>query len=226
MITKEVEPYMKDAPVARMGELYGKLYYHLAKEMVETFGDDGEEALRRAIRNFAIDRGEQSRAQAEAMDLPLDWHTFSREGIADMPDTQPGYKKYHPNVKGTQPSNGLCTYAEVWRKYPDGWDLGKIYCDEFHHAKWKAFNPNFRVDMVEVITKGASVCTLVSYEVGDEYDKKRSETIKEICSKAMKYGFLSDKSPCGKLDPFCCDVSPADLEEQRKNYHSGKNKKS
>jgi len=222
LTTKEIEPYMKDAPVARMGELYGKIYYHLAKELVDVFGDEGEEALRRAIRNFAIDRGEQSRAQAEAMGLPLDWHTFSRDSIADMPDTQPGYKKYHPNVTGTSPSNGLCTYAEVWKNYPDGYKLGKIYCDEFHHAKWKAFNPNFRVDMVEVITKGAPVCTLVSYEVGDEYDKKRAEAVTEICSKAKKYGFIVDKSSCGNLEPFCEDAPIADLEEQREYYHSGK----
>ena len=92
---------MKEAPVARMGELYGKLYYYLAKELVDSFGNDGEQALRRAVRSFAVDRGEQMRAQAEEMGLPLDWHTFSRGGIGDMPDTQPGYKKYHPNAKGT-----------------------------------------------------------------------------------------------------------------------------
>ena len=217
---------MKDAPVARMGELYGKIYYHMAKEMVDTFGGDGEEALRRSIRNFAIDRGEQMRAQAEAMDLPLDWHTFSREGIADMPDTQPGYKKYHPEVKGSQPSDGLCTYAEVWKRYPDGYKLGKIYCDEFHHAKWKAYNPKFRVDMVEVVTKGDPVCTLVSYEVGNEYDKKRTETVKEICSKAKKYGYIVDKSSSGDLEPFLSDTPITDLEDQRENYRSGKTKKS
>ena len=201
MTTKEnVEPYMKDAPVARMGELYGKLYYYLSKELVDSFGIDGEQALRRAIRNFAIDRGEQMQAQAVEMGLPLDWHTFSRDGIGDMPDTQPGYKKYHPNAKGTKPSDGLCTYAEVWKQYPDGWDLGKIYCDEFHHAKWKAFNPKFRVDMVDVITKGSPICTLVSYETGDEYDKQRKETIKEILEKAKKYGFISDSSEWGKLN--------------------------
>ncbi len=54
--------------------------------------------------------------------------------------------------------------------------------------------------MVDVITKGDPICTLTSYEEGDEYDKKRKETIKEICEKAKKYGFISDSSEWGKLE--------------------------
>lgn len=210
--------YMRDAPVTRMGELYGKLYYHLAKALVDRFGKEGEEALREAIRNFAIDRGETMARQAKAMGLPLTWKTF-RE-IADMPDTQEGYKKYHPEVKGTQPWDGLCTYAEVWKRYPDGWKLGRIYCDEFHHAKWAAFNPKFRIDMVEVITKGDDVCTLISYEEGDEYDTRRKQTLKEVGEKAKKYGFLTDESEHGDLRKATRDVkiSEDDLKEQRSVY--------
>jgi hypothetical protein len=199
----EKEVYMKDAPVTRMGELFGKLYYHLAKEMM-SFGDEGENALRRAIRNFAIDRGETMRRQAEALGLPLTYKTY-RE-IADMPNTQPGYKKYHPEVTGTQPSNGLCTYAEIWKRYQDGCKLGKIYCDEFHHAKWAAFNPKFKIDMVNVITKGDPYCNLVSYIEGDEYDLERQKIIEEICKKAKKFGFIVDTSPSGDLKKACARV--------------------
>ena len=157
------------------------------------------------------------RAQAEAMGLPLDWQTFGRAGLGDMPDTQPGFKKHHPECRGTKPSEGLCTYAEVWRNYPDGWDLGRIYCDEFHHSKWAAFNPRFRVDMAEVITKGDPICTLVSYEEDSEYDKKRKATISEIASKAKKYGYLTDSSSYGDLaeNTKHVAISEEDLKDQR-----------
>lgn len=65
------EVYMRDAPVSRMGELYRKLYYHLAKALVDKFGEEGEKALREAIRNFAFDKGETMARQAKAIGLPL-----------------------------------------------------------------------------------------------------------------------------------------------------------
>ena len=55
--------------------------------------------------------------------------------------------KYYPDAKGVTSAEGFCAYAEVWRKYPDGWNIAKIYCNEFHHPKWVAFNPKFKVDM-------------------------------------------------------------------------------
>jgi hypothetical protein len=75
MSMKEKVVYMKDEPLARMGELWAKLYYHMAKEML-TLGEEGEKALRRAIRNYARDRGETMRKQAEALGLPLTYETF------------------------------------------------------------------------------------------------------------------------------------------------------
>jgi hypothetical protein len=203
MSEKENVIYMKDAPLARMGELWAKLYYHMAKEMLK-FGKEGEQALRRAIRNYAIDRGETMKKQAEALGLPLNYETF-QVTIKDMPFKEicEEMVKYYPDAKGTSPSEGFCAYAVVWSKYPDGWDIAKIYCDEFHHAKWAAFNPKFKVDMVSVITRGDPCCNLVSYIEGDEYDKQRQKTIEEICSKAKRYGFLIDTSEYGKLENAC-----------------------
>jgi hypothetical protein len=93
----------------------------------------------------------------------------------------------------------------MWERYPDGWEVAKIYCDEFHHAKWEAFNPNFRVDMVSEITRGDPVCNLRSYEVGDEYDQQRQKDLREICEKAKSYGFILDSSPNGDLTKFCLE---------------------
>jgi hypothetical protein len=202
-MSKEKTVYMKDAPLARMGEMWAKLYYHLAKEML-TLGSEGEKALRRAIRNYAIDRGETMRKQAKALGLPLTYETFTTT-IKDMPFSQlcKEMVKYYPDAKGISASEGFCAYAEFWGKYQDGWDVAKIYCDEFHHAKWAAFNPKFRVDMASVITKGDPVCSLISYIEGDEYDQERQRTIKEICGKARKYGFFVDSSDHGNLEKEC-----------------------
>ena len=200
MTEKEKIVYMKDEPLARMGEIYAKLYYYLAKEML-TFAEEGEKALRKAIRNYAIDRGEQERKQAEALGLPLTYETFGIT-VKDMPFDiiQKEMGKYYPDFKDATTEEGFCSYAEVWRRYPDGWEIAKIYCDEFHHAKWAAFNPKFRVDMVAEITRGDPCCTLRSYIEGDEYDQKRQKDIKEIRDKAKNYGFINDASSHGNIE--------------------------
>lgn len=222
MSEKEKVVYMKDEPLARMGELYAKLYYYLAKEML-TFGEEGEKALRKAIRNYAIDRGEKERKQAEALGLPLTYETF-QVTLKDMPFTQIQKEmgKYYPDFKEATTAEGFCTYAEVWRRYLDGWDIAKIYCDEFHHAKWAAFNPKFRVDMVAEITRGDPCCILRSYIEGDEYDQKRQKTIEEICAKAKNYGFIIDSSPDGNIQETCKQITSNlwNIEEKCKEMKS------
>jgi hypothetical protein len=209
MSEKERIIYMKDEPLARMGELWAKLYYHLAKEML-TLGEEGEKTLRKAIRNYGKDRGEKMRRQALSLGLPLTYQTFE-ETINDMPFKEICEEtiKYFPDAKNKEiPEKEKCTYefcpyAEVWKNYPDGWDIAKIYCDEFHHAKWAAFNPKFKVDMVSEITRGDSCCILISYIDGDDYDRKRQKTIKEVCDKAKSYGFMLDTSTHGKIEKAC-----------------------
>lgn len=193
----EKDVYMKE-PNARMGQLYAKLYYHLAHELF-SLGEAGERALRRGIREFAIDRGETMKRIAENMGLPLTYET--RKRINDMPSSEIFEESaiYFPDKKYAESPEGFCPLAEWWRKYPDGMMLGKIYCDELHHAKFAAFNPKHKVDMVEYITEGDPKCNLVGYVLGDDYDKMRQNTIKEICEKANRYGFIKDSSEDGSL---------------------------
>lgn len=203
MSEREKVVYMRDEPLARMGELYAKLYYYLAREML-ALGEEGEAALRRAIRSFAVDRGETERRQAEALGLPLTYETF-QVTVKDMPfqEIQEEMGRYYPEFEEHTIEGGFCAYAEVWRRYPDGLTIGRIYCDEFHHAKWAAFNPAFRVDMVAEITRGDPCCILRSYVEGDEYDRERRKAIEEICAKAKRYGFILDSSPHGDLQRAC-----------------------
>jgi hypothetical protein len=209
-MTKKETIYMKDEPLARMGEMWAKLYYHLAKEMLTL--EKGEEALRRAIQNYAIDRGETMREQAKTLGLPLNYETFQKT-IKDMPFRElcDEMVKYYSEAEGSTPLEGFCAYAEFWRNYPDGWDVAKIYCDEFHHAKWSAFNPKFKVDIISVITKNEPCCILRSYIEGDEYDKKRKEELMEICAKAKKYGFTVDSSEHGDIKKYCQETDTSEL---------------
>jgi hypothetical protein len=57
--------------------------------------------------------------------------------------------------------------------------------------------------MVQYITRGDPKCVLRNYFDGDEYEKKRREDLKEICSKARGYGFMIDSSEHGNLEKAC-----------------------
>jgi hypothetical protein len=47
--------------IAEFGDLWSLMYYAFAKEIVDSFGDEGEKALRRAIRNYGKMRGRRLR---------------------------------------------------------------------------------------------------------------------------------------------------------------------
>ena len=47
------EPAPDAYPEAKIARLYGVLYYFLAKAMLDAFGNEGEDALRRALGNYA-----------------------------------------------------------------------------------------------------------------------------------------------------------------------------
>ena len=57
-------------------DIFGLLYMHMTKEVIETFGKDGEEVVRRAIRNFGIDRGKRLKAKHEAEGRPINIKTL------------------------------------------------------------------------------------------------------------------------------------------------------
>ena len=62
--------------LAKMQELYAKLYFHFAAEYRRTFGSDGESALRTAIRDFGADRGRANRAEHEKQGYPIHLKTL------------------------------------------------------------------------------------------------------------------------------------------------------
>lgn len=47
----------KDLEPVTMYHMFAKLFAHLAKEVSDTFGDAGKEAVRRAVKNFGEERG-------------------------------------------------------------------------------------------------------------------------------------------------------------------------
>ena len=69
--------------VQKMAEIMALLFYHISKEVIDTFGDEGERALRKAIENFGSERGENIRKEVLNRSLPLTMENLSK--YYDMP---------------------------------------------------------------------------------------------------------------------------------------------
>lgn len=155
---------------------YTRLYIYMAKEVKETFGKEGEEAIKRALINFGHERGEELRKKHEELgipitvkslfenyDLPLDDEKFERNTI-----------KLTENVRYSRTYN--CPWQETWRKIaPDSPELWSLYCDTVHQAVFEAYIDDIICELPLILTKGDQYCQFEVYRKGHKDEIPRDE---------------------------------------------------
>ncbi len=62
--------------IDEFGDLWSLMYIIFAREMVDSFGDEGKKALVRAVRNYGKGRGERLRKRHEEMGLPINMRSL------------------------------------------------------------------------------------------------------------------------------------------------------
>jgi len=155
---------VSEGDIAEFGDLWSLMYYVFAREMVDSFGDRGREALRRAIRSYGRARGARLRERHEGQGIPISLRSlFTHYDLPAHPDTEKTRTVFSENelVSFTY----VCPYQRVWRAL-GGEDLGLIYCEEFHHAMWRAYRPDLKVELPEILTKGDPHCRFVVTQPG------------------------------------------------------------
>jgi len=122
-----------DDPVVRFAHLMAKMFYFLAKEMMEQLGEEkGEEAVLRAIAKFARDRIKSMKEEAKERGLdPNGLETYRL--VRDMPGV--GWQ--------SNPDNNLeityCPMQNAWAEHgEEGLKLGYLYC-QIDHILYDAF---------------------------------------------------------------------------------------
>jgi hypothetical protein len=107
------EPVADEHPETKIARLYGVLYCFLAKALCDTFGSEGEGALRTALGDYA----RYAVDSLSADQLALGWE---RHGSALQP------------ADGISTLTGQAVY-DAWREVEgDGTPLGLIYFEEIH----------------------------------------------------------------------------------------------
>jgi hypothetical protein len=148
-------------PVNDAVALLAKLYYFMGKEMLDSFGDEGEQALRRSVRNFGVSRGEALRDRHQEAGLPIDVRSLFEN--YDLP-----YGKDHYQVRKIiqfdedhrVSETMICHLQEIWHELggEEGKQIGAIYCDEFHQAMWGAYDNDITVDLPSLLSKNDPCC--------------------------------------------------------------------
>lgn len=166
---KEI-PVMKEGipAVAKMADLWGKLYYAFAKGIIDQLGNEkGKELIISCIKKYAKMRGEAVAEYVKENNLSHNVENFVKYYDSPWSEIQKACLSTFPD-QSLNASEGttFCPYYEIWRRQPDGKEIGLIYCEEFHKAMWKAYHPDLKVDQDKIMTRGDDMCTFATYMEG------------------------------------------------------------
>ena len=147
---------VSESDIAEFGDLWSLMYYTFAKEMVDSFGEKGKEALIRAVKNYGKARGERLRKRHEEQGLPINLRSlFEHYDLPGHPGTEKTRTQFTDDKLVSYTYK--CPYEQIWRA-KNGADLGLVYCQYFHHAFWQTYRPDIDVQIPEILTKDDPHC--------------------------------------------------------------------
>lgn len=129
---------LEEIEIECMQDSWTLMYTFLARTFVDLYGLKGERALREAIRRFGRDRGLTNRQRLLDNNIKINLKTLYCEG-RDRPG-DPRFVQHSPlNTREEKIDwTFVCPDADLWKAYHCT-DVGRIYCEEFHHACYEAF---------------------------------------------------------------------------------------
>ena len=144
--------------VKRMAEFTALLFYHLTKAMIEEYGDDAKKVIKKAIREFGLERG-RNIAQ-RVLEAGEELTIANLDKYYDMPISQ-GWgpsAEYQEEIKKSKTDS--CTFADVWIR--KSWEsIGHIYC-EVDPAIREGYNSDIEYTPDKNILLGDSFCSSVT----------------------------------------------------------------
>lgn len=156
-----MESRTHDDDVTIMMEMLGRLYFHMANEMLK-LGEEGEAALRRAVRAYGRDRGLRLRRIHEEEGHPINVRSLFEH--YDLPGTETSRFRrttFKLDENTRQSETYVCQFCELWEELggvPALRSLGQIYCNEFHPAMWSEYDPDINTELPQLMTEGDPHC--------------------------------------------------------------------
>ncbi|WHH61473.1 L-2-amino-thiazoline-4-carboxylic acid hydrolase [Petroclostridium sp. X23] len=125
-----------------MYNIAAKLFAHLAKAVIDEFGEDGRKAILQGVSTFGEERGRDIARRAAAVGQSNNIENYLTNydmGRSELFEYEDIYKENEIEQYFTK-----CVFADQWKK--DGMEeYGILYCQEIDPAIARGFNPNLHV---------------------------------------------------------------------------------
>lgn len=135
-------------PTMRLSKLMAEMHYYYAKELIDRLGpDEGEKAVRHALKEMADSRIEAMKRDAAEQGLPTSGKAAYKK-IKDFPTVD--WKRDDSGVVS------YCPMAETWATHgEDGIRIGQLYC-LIDYDLYEGFG--MELTRNECLAKGHSCC--------------------------------------------------------------------
>lgn len=141
-MSNEIKNEKKRAEPMSMYHMYAKLFAHVAKAVIDQYGEDAREAIKKGVRAFGEERGRNIANRAAAAGETNEIENF----LANYDMSRSELFEYTTINTGKQIEQNYskCVFADQWQK--DGMqEYGILYCDTIDPAIARGFNENLEV---------------------------------------------------------------------------------
>jgi hypothetical protein len=134
---------------------FAKMFCSVAEEVITQFGEEGENAIIKAVKMFGERRGKEMAELVKSLGKELTLINYFIYSTFDARQTT----KYKPkivdgNVEVVIRECAFCDGCKEWDKL----DYGKIYCDYIDEAILRGYNPKLKFEIPSSLTRGDKRC--------------------------------------------------------------------
>ena len=163
------QQYIETNPAERAQFLWVSVFYYMTSQVIDDYGQAGENCIRQAVRNFGHERGIRRRQRSDALGLePNLVNMFAMKDILSDPRFAAQADPTKPKINVSEPEHNFmtcnnCPNADMWavlegKKPGDYLNIGSIYCEEVHHHLYGDYDPAIQMNLTDILTKGDQCC--------------------------------------------------------------------
>ncbi len=135
---------------------HANLFAVIYKAAVELKGDEGAKAADEGTKLYGRQRGARMAKRVLKDGLPLTMENYLIYGEwADKNRRSKGYISARSPVYCLD--NTVCGWCEAWKE-AGLLEYGKHYCNYVDHNLVKGFNPDLKLDIIQVLSQGGETC--------------------------------------------------------------------
>ena len=144
-----------DEKLKKLAEHFARMYMHIAKSVADRLGQEGIEAIKIGLRQYALERGKKIRRTVDALGLPPNMDNYY--GNFDNSLSDAGFKMdLHLSGWTADGQVTHCPFAEIWKEMGAP-EIGLLYC-QVDYDMLEGYNPDLKLNRSLNVLKGDRSC--------------------------------------------------------------------